>query len=95
MKNRLFSGAATALITPFHQDGTIDFDGLEILIEFQIQNGISAIVISGTTGEGSTLSFEEFSLLIAKANEYIHNRVPLIAGAAVVQILVTTLFKRQ
>lgn len=80
MKNQLFSGAATALITPFHQDGTIDFDALEILIEFQIQNGISAIVISGTTGEGSTLSFEEFSLLVARANEYIHKRVPLIAG---------------
>lgn len=80
MKNKLFSGAATALITPFHQDGTIDFEGLEILIEFQIQNGISALVISGTTGEGSTLAFDEFGLLIAKANEFIHKRVPLIVG---------------
>ncbi|PWM38606.1 MAG: 4-hydroxy-tetrahydrodipicolinate synthase [Clostridiales bacterium] len=80
MKKALFQGAATALITPFRPDGTLDLEGLETLIEFQIQNGIQALVLSGTTGEGSTLSFEEFSLLIATAAGIIRHRVPLIAG---------------
>ena len=81
MSTKLFTGAATALITPFKNDGSIDFDGLEELIEFQIKNGIQAIVIAGTTGEASTLSFEEYSLLISKASYFIRNRVPLIAGS--------------
>jgi len=80
MKKAPFKGVATALITPFKKDGSIDFDGLGILIENQIENGVSAIVIAGTTGEASTLSFAEFSLLISKANEYISHRIPLIVG---------------
>ena len=80
MKQKLFTGAATALITPFSKDGSIDFNGLSQLIEHQIENGISALVIAGTTGEASTLTFEEFSILIAKSNEIIRKRVPLIAG---------------
>ncbi len=81
MSTKLFTGAATALITPFQSDGSIDFDGLEELIEIQIQNGIQAIVVAGTTGEASTLSFEEYSLLISKSAFYINHRVPLIAGS--------------
>lgn len=81
MSTKLFTGAATALITPFKSDGSVDFDGLEELIELQIENGIQAIVIAGTTGEASTLSFEEYSLLISKSAFYINHRVPLIAGS--------------
>ena len=81
MPTKLFTGAATALITPFKSDGTIDFDGLEDLIEFQIKNGIQAIIIAGTTGEASTLSFEEYSLLVSKSAYIINHRVPLIAGS--------------
>ncbi len=81
MENVLFEGIATALITPFTKDGTIDLEGLKILIDRQIENGISAIIIAGTTGEASTLSFDEYSLLIAKSNEYINKRVPLIVGS--------------
>ena len=80
MKKRLFKGAATALVTPFKKDGSLDLDGLGSLIEHQIEGGISALVLAGTTGEGSTLTFDEFSLLIAKANEFVHHRVPLIVG---------------
>ncbi len=80
MKNILFEGVATALVTPFNHDGSLDLTALEQLIEFQIANGISAIVIAGTTGEASTLTFEEFSLLVSKTNEYINKRVPLIVG---------------
>ena len=81
MSTKLFTGAATALITPFQSDGSIDFNGLEELIEIQIKNGIQAIVVAGTTGEASTLSFEEYSLLISKSAFYIDHRVPLIAGS--------------
>lgn len=81
MESILFEGVATALITPFAEDGSLDLAGLKILIDRQIENGISAIIIAGTTGEASTLSFDEYSLLIAKSNEYINKRVPLIAGS--------------
>ncbi len=80
MKKTLFIGAATALVTPFKSDGTLDICGLEKLIEFQIENGIHAIVLSGTTGEGSTLTLDEFSTLIAKGVEFAHGRIPIIAG---------------
>ncbi len=80
MKKVLFTGAATALVTPFSEDGSLDIERLEALIEFQIQSGIQAIVVAGTTGEASTLSFEEFSLLVAKAASFTRHRVPLIAG---------------
>ncbi len=80
MKKQIFNGAATALVTPFKEDGSLDIGSLAELIEFQIENGIRGIVLSGTTGEGSTLSNEEFCLLIQKGAEFIHGRVPLIAG---------------
>ncbi len=80
MKKSLFSGAATALITPFKDNGALDLEGLERLIEFQIEGNIQALILSGTTGEGTTLSFDEFSLLIGEANRIIRHRIPLIAG---------------
>ena len=55
MKNTIFTGAATALVTPLNANG-VDYQKLEELIEFQIANGIDAIVSVGTTGEGSTLT---------------------------------------
>lgn len=79
MKNTLFRGAATALATPLTEKG-IDFDSLEKLIEFQIQGGISALVIVGTTGEGSTLTDEEHRQVISFAVEKVAGRVPVIAG---------------
>ena len=80
MKKQLFKGAATALITPFKENGALDFIGLERLIEFQIDRNIQALILSGTTGEGSTLSFEEFSQLIGEANRIVRHRITLIAG---------------
>ncbi len=76
-----FFGSATALITPFTEDDQLDVYGLKYLIDRQIKNGTQALVIAGTTGEASTLDFEEYSLLIAKSNEFISNRVPFIAGS--------------
>lgn len=78
-KNTLFRGASTALCTPFC-NGRIDFDALGALIERQLNAGIGAIVIAGTTGESATLTDPEKIALFAYAAERIHGRVPLIAG---------------
>lgn len=75
----LFLGVATALITPF-KDGRIDYYSLEKLLEFQIENGVDAILINGTTGEGATLSDEEKRELIAFTIKKVNKRVPTVAG---------------
>ena len=79
MKNTVFTGAATAIITPLCEDG-IDYAKFERLIEWQIEEGIDAIVVCGTTGEGSTLTDEEHREAIRFAVEKVHGRVPVIAG---------------
>lgn len=75
----IFRGAATALITPLVPDG-IDFDAFARIIDWQIEEGISALVIAGTTGEGSTLSDEEHRAAARFAVDYIAGRVPVIVG---------------
>lgn len=79
MKNTVFTGVATAIVTPFNEKG-IDYEAFERLIEWQIQQGINAIVVAGTTGEGSTLSDAEHKEVIKFAVEKIAGRVPVIAG---------------
>lgn len=79
-KKIIFEGAATALVTPFGKDGGIDYDAFKKLIDFQINGGIDALVICGTTGEGSTLTDDEHKECIRFAVEYINGRVPVIAG---------------
>lgn len=78
-KNPIFRGVATALITPYNADG-IDFDSLGKLIDWQIEQGINALVIAGTTGEGSTLTDEEHRAAIKFSVERSAGRVPIIAG---------------
>ena len=75
----LFTGACTALITPF-KNGEIDYKSLKNLIEFQISSGIDALLINGTTGESATLSECEKRELISFAVREVAHRVPLIAG---------------
>ena len=75
----LFKGAATALITPLNKDG-VDYPKMKELLEWQIAEGISALVICGTSGEGSTLSDEEHRAVLKFAKDVVGNRVPLIAG---------------
>ncbi len=79
MKNTIFEGAATALVTPMTEKG-VDYENLAKLIEFQIEGGISALVIVGTTGEGSTLGDEEHRDVISFAVKQAKGRVPVIAG---------------
>lgn len=78
-KAPVFLGAATALITPFH-DGAVDFPALRRLIEFQISEGIDALAVVGTTGEAPTLRDSEHQRVIAFSAEVVDGRVPLIAG---------------
>ncbi len=77
----LFEGSATAMVTPFNQDGTINYDKFEKMIEFQIENGTSALVVAATTGEVSVMSDEDQIALIKFAVEKVNKRVPVIAGA--------------
>ena len=78
-KKIVFEGAATALVTPF-KNGLVDYDAFGKLIDWQIGKGIDALVICGTTGEGSTLSDEEHRACLKYAAERAAGRVPLIAG---------------
>ena len=65
MKNTLFTGMATAIVTPMRNDGSVDFEAMGRFIEFQIENGINALVVMGTTGENATLEPEEQKEVIA------------------------------
>lgn len=80
MKQVLFTGAATALVTPFDQNGTIAWEELERLVELQIAGGIDAIVACGTTGEAATMTTEEHTQVIRFIIEKVKGRVPVIAG---------------
>ncbi len=80
MKQRIFTGCATALVTPMFKDGSVNYTCLETLVETQIQNGIDALVICGTTGEKSTLRYDEHLKVIEVAIKKAKNRVPVIAG---------------
>lgn len=79
LKPTIFTGAATAIITPF-KNGVMDLDTMGAHIEQQIAAGIDALVIAGTTGEASTLSHEEHCELLRYAAEKVDGRVPIIAG---------------
>ena len=79
MKNTVFTGAATAIITPF-RNGQIDYEAFARLINWQVEQGIDAIVVCGTTGEASTLTDEEHREAIRFAVETVNGRVPVIAG---------------
>ncbi len=79
MKHTIFTGAATAIITPF-KNGEIDYEAYARLIDWQIESGISAIVAAGTTGEGSTLTDEEHKEIIRFTVKHVNGRVPVIAG---------------
>ena len=79
MKKTVFTGAATALVTPLTESG-IDFENFGKLIDFQIEKGIDALVAVGTTGEGSTLDDAEHKEAIKYCVERVAGRVPVIAG---------------
>lgn len=75
----MFKGVGTALITPFNENG-VDYDSYEKLINYQIENGVDALIVCGTTGEPATMTAEERNKTIATAIEVINKRVPAIVG---------------
>ena len=79
MKNRIFTGMATAIVTPMTATD-IDYEALGRFIEFQIENGINAIVVMGTTGENATIEYEDQDKVIRFTVEKVAKRVPVIAG---------------
>ncbi len=79
MKNTVFRGMATAIVTPMTDTG-IDYEALGRFIEFQIENGINALVVMGTTGENATIEPEDQTKVIRYAVEKVAGRVPVIAG---------------
>ena len=74
-------GSIVALVTPFNDDGSVDFEALDRLIEFQIENGTDGILTLGTTGESSTMSHEEDNEVCRFVVEHVGGRVPVIAGS--------------
>jgi len=76
----MITGSIVALVTPMFSDGTIDWESLENLIEFHVENGTAAIVIVGTTGESATLDMNEHEQVIKFAVEKCQQRIPVIAG---------------
>jgi len=79
MKKTIFTGMATAIVTPMTADG-IDYEALGRFIEFQIENGINAIVVMGTTGENATIEYTDQKEIIRFTVEKVAKRVPVIAG---------------
>lgn len=76
----LFKGSGVALITPFKENGEVDYETLKKLIDFQISNNTDAIIICGTTGEASTLTYEEQNKCIQTCVEHVNKKIPVIAG---------------
>lgn len=80
MKKTIFTGAGVAIVTPMNADGSINFDKLGELIDWQIAEGTDAIIICGTTGESSTMTDEEHIDTIKFAVDRVNHRIPVIAG---------------
>ena len=80
MKNTIFTGMATALVTPMTAEGSIDYEAFSRFIEFQIEKGINALVVMGTTGENATIEYEEQHKIVRFVVEKVAGRVPVIAG---------------
>lgn len=76
----IFKGAGVAIVTPMHEDGTVNYEQFAKLLEFQIANKTDAIIVCGTTGESSTLTHEEHLDVIRYCTEVVAGRIPVIAG---------------
>lgn len=77
----MFKGSMVAIVTPMHEDGSLDYSSLENLIEFHIENKTDVIISVGTTGESATLDFDEHSKVIKSTLEIVNKRIPVIAGS--------------
>lgn len=80
LKKSLFKGSGVAIVTPMNDDGSINYDSLGDIIEFQINSKTDAIIVCGTTGESATLTDEEHSSVIKFTVDRVNKRIPVIAG---------------
>lgn len=80
MKNTVFKGVGTAIVTPFNDDLTVDYESFGRLLDWQVAEGVNAIVVCGTTGEASTLTDDEHRDCIKFAVERVNGAVPIVAG---------------
>lgn len=85
----MFKGSIVALVTPMHQDGTIDQQALHLLIEWHIESHTDALVIAGTTGEFATLELQEYLELLTSVVKQVNHRIPVIAGSGTNSTLTT------
>ena len=76
----VFTGAGVAIVTPFKDNGEVDYEKFAEMVEYQIENGTDAIIVCGTTGESSTLTHEEHLEMIRHCVEKVNGRIPVIAG---------------
>ena len=76
----MIKGSIVAIVTPMHEDGSLDLPSFRALIDFHIEQGTDAIVVAGTTGESPTVDVEEHASLIAEAVKHVAGRIPVIAG---------------
>ena len=76
----MLKGSLVAIVSPMHEDGTLDLDAFRRLVDWHIAEGTDGIVVVGTTGEAPTVDFDEHTLLIRSAVEHAAGRVPIIAG---------------
>lgn len=76
----IFTGSGVAIVTPFHEDESVNYDELDELLDYHCNNGTDSIIICGTTGESSTLSEEEHMDVVKFAIDRVKGRIPVIAG---------------
>lgn len=76
----MIKGSIVAIVTPMHEEGSLDLSSFRALIDFHIEQGTDAIVVAGTTGESPTVDVEEHASLIAEAVKHVAGRIPVIAG---------------
>jgi 4-hydroxy-tetrahydrodipicolinate synthase len=76
----MFKGSLVAIVTPMHEDGSLDLESFRALIDFHVEQGTDGIVVVGTTGESPTVDFKEHNLLISTAVKHAAGRIPIIAG---------------
>ncbi len=80
MKQPIFTGSCTALVTPFTEEYAVDYPALRRLLDFQLENGTDAVVACGTTGEAAAMSYEERMRVIETVVRHVDGRIPVIAG---------------
>src|SRR5690606_33553573 len=91
----MFSGSMVALVTPMGEDGALDLRAFDRLVDFHIENGTSALVVAGTTGESATLTLAEHAELVRRCVNRARERVPVIAGSGSASTAMTVTLTRQ